>query len=46
MPRRFIPKGTDLSAITEADLQKYEDWVNNYPRRILGYLTANEAYAA
>jgi len=44
--RRFIPKRTDLSALTDEELQRYEDWVNNYPRRILKYQTANEAYAA
>ena len=43
--RRFIPKGTNLNNITEDELQRYEDWVNNYPRRILNYMTANEAYA-
>jgi len=46
MLRRFIPKGTDLSGLTESELQRYEDWVNNYPRRILGYHSANEVYAA
>jgi IS30 family transposase len=46
MLRRFIPKGTDLSDLTEKELQQYEDWVNNYPRRILKYLTANEVFAA
>jgi IS30 family transposase len=46
MLRRFIPKGTDLSDLTEERLQVYEDWVNNYPRRILKYMTANEMYAA
>jgi IS30 family transposase len=46
MLRRFIPKGKDLSELTEEELQTYENWVNNYPRRILGYLTANEAYIA
>jgi IS30 family transposase len=46
MLRRFIPKGTDLNGLTEAELQKYEDWVNNYPRRLLDYKTANEMYAA
>lgn len=44
--RRFIPKGTDLNTVTEEELQKIEDWVNNYPRRLLSYRTANEAYAA
>jgi len=44
MLRRFIPKGTDMSNLTEEELQSYEDWVNNYPRRLLKYKTANEAY--
>lgn len=42
MLRRFIPKGTDIGAISEEYLQWIEDWVNNYPRKILGYRTANE----
>jgi IS30 family transposase len=42
--RRFIPKGIDLNSITPEQLQTYEDWVNNYPRRLLQYKTANEAY--
>lgn len=40
--RRFIPKGIDLSKLTREQLQRYEDWVNNYPRRIFGYKSANE----
>ena len=43
--RRFIPKGTDLNTITAIQLQAYEDWVNNYPRKIFGYKTANEMTA-
>jgi len=46
MLRRFIPKGTDMSGLTEEELQSYEDWVNNYPRRLLKYKTANEVFAA
>ena len=43
--RRFIPKGTDIGKITATQLQKIEDWVNNYPRKIFGYKTANEMAA-
>ena len=42
--RRFLPKGTDFSKITRKELQRIEDWVNNYPRRIFGYKTANDIY--
>jgi len=44
--RRFIPKGTDIGRLTEEELQRIEDWVNNYPRKIHGYKTANEMSAA
>jgi IS30 family transposase len=44
--RRFIPKGTNIGKLTEKELQRIEDWVNNYPRKIHGYKTANEMAAA
>ena len=40
--RRFIPKGMDIGKLTAVELQRIEDWVNNYPRKLLGYLSANE----
>lgn len=30
--RRLIPKGTDLSQFTRKDIQRVENWVNDYPR--------------
>lgn len=45
MLRRFVPKGTDIGKLTTEELQKIEDWVNNYPRRIFGYKSANEMVA-
>lgn len=44
MIRRFIPKGTNISKYGEKEIKKIEDWINNYPRRILGYKSAREAY--
>lgn len=43
MIRRFIPKGTDIADIGEKEIQKIQDWMNNYPRKILGYKTAKQA---
>ena len=43
--RRFVPKGTDISKLTASELQRIEDWVNNYPRKIFGYRTANQMAA-
>lgn len=40
--RRFIPKGTDIGKISISEVKRIEQWMNNYPRRILGYKTANE----
>lgn len=44
MIRRFIPKGTDLSQYTKKEIKRIENWLNNYPRKILGYRTPLEAY--
>ena len=43
--RRFVPKGTDIGKLTKEELQRIEDWVNNYPRKLHGYKTANEMAA-
>lgn len=42
MIRRFIPKGTDISKISETTIENIKDWMNNYPRKILGYRTPND----
>jgi IS30 family transposase len=42
MIRRFIPKGTDIHQISDKEVQTIESWMNNYPRKRLGYRTANE----
>lgn len=35
--RRFVPKGTDIGKISKEKIRCIEKWMNNYPRRILGY---------
>jgi IS30 family transposase len=42
MIRRFIPKGTDIATISTEEIKETEKWINNYPRKILGYRSANE----
>ena len=42
MIRRFIPKGTDIADVSEEEITRIQDWMNNYPRKILGYKTANQ----
>lgn len=43
--RRLIPKGTDLSTITDKQIKAVETWVNEYPREIFGYATSAELFA-
>lgn len=42
MIRRFIPKGTNLAKISDKEIKRIENWMNSYPRKILGYKTPNE----
>jgi transposase, IS30 family len=42
--RRYLPKGTDLSALTQADLLRIEQLLNDRPRRVLGYKTPSEVF--
>lgn len=41
MIRRFVPKGVDISLFTSKQIIQIQHWINNYPRRILGGLSAN-----
>lgn len=40
--RYSIPKGTRLSDYKQRDLRELQDWINDYPRRILGGQSAND----
>jgi IS30 family transposase len=40
--RRFIPKGRSIARVSEKKVKEIETWMNNYPRKILGYKTPNE----
>jgi IS30 family transposase len=42
--RRWIPKGTPIENYTDAQLQAIEDWMNNYPRKLLGWKSAPETF--
>lgn len=42
--RYYFPKGTDFSTVTDKELQAVVRELNNRPRKILGFQTANEVY--
>ena len=37
MIRRFFPKGTDFSKVSKKRIADVQNWMNNYPRKILGW---------
>ena len=43
--RQYLPKSTDLSRHTAADLKGIQRSLNDRPRKTLGYMTPSEAYA-
>lgn len=38
--RRWIPKGIEMDTVDPAYIQYVQDWINNYPRRLFGGLSA------
>jgi len=40
--RRFFPKKTRFDQITEKQVLKVQNWMNNKPRKILGFMTSVE----
>ena len=42
--RRFIPKGSNFDKYSDTEIKRIEDWINNYPRKIFNYKTANQVY--
>ena len=43
--RRFIPKGDRIEDYSTKQIQYIEDWMNNYPRKVLGYRSPNQLFA-
>ena len=44
MIRRFIPKGKDMLLINNVFIKDMQNWINNYPRKKLGYKSSNTVY--
>lgn len=46
MIRRWFKKGRSLAAVTDVDCLHVARWMNLYPRKVLGWRTASEAFYA
>lgn len=42
--RRHIPKGFNFDNKTQGQIDNIAEWINNYPRRIFGYKTAEQLF--
>ncbi len=42
--RRFFGKKTDFENITDEEIQKVEDWINNRPMKVLNYETPQKVF--
>ena len=45
MARRKVPKGTVFDGMSEEEIRSIADWMNNYPRKILDFHTAQEEFS-
>ncbi|MDO4356903.1 MAG: IS30 family transposase [Clostridia bacterium] len=43
--RRPFPKGTSFDKVTLSQVAAVEDWINDYPRALFGYKSANDMFA-
>jgi IS30 family transposase len=44
MIRRFVKKGRDIAQFTRQTIRDIETWLNNYPRRILGFMSPSQLF--
>ncbi len=42
--RRYVPKSCDISVFTDEEIASYQQKINDMPRKVLGYETAQEVY--
>ncbi|MGX7404949.1 IS30 family transposase, partial [Enterococcus camelliae] len=42
--RRFIPKGSTMRHVSRVHIKRIENWMNQLPRKVLGYKTPRQAF--
>jgi IS30 family transposase len=43
--RQYLPKGTSFETLTQGELDRIVERINNRPRKTLGYRTPNEVFS-
>lgn len=43
--RRWIPKGDDIGLYTSEEIQRIQEWINKYPRKMFGWKSSNDMIA-
>ena len=43
--RQYLPRSTDLSVFSQAELDAIAIWLNSRPRRALGFATPDEVFS-
>lgn len=46
MIRRKFPKGTNFDKVSPKEVKMVEDWLNRYPRKILGWYSSADMFRA
>jgi len=44
MIRRHFPKGTNFDSVPDSEVDRVNDWLNNYPRKILDWATSQQVF--
>lgn len=44
--RRHFPKGTNFDKVSAASVQRVQDWINDYPRKLLSWETSRALFDA
>lgn len=44
MIRRWFPKGSSFISISQQEINKVCDWINNYPRKQFGFISSSDFY--
>lgn len=44
MVRRFFPKGTDFTKVSKNKIAAVQEWMNDYPRKLLNWACPNDVY--